>query len=173
MLQDIMRFDEDVDMGIARVAGASRTCSIWLGLGQGARPNPHNSSVTLPANFKLVADSWQEIHIYNPENFPIYPPAHDYFPDLVFVNKHVQPSSELCMNDLFHWGYGALRATDFYTTITALEQTGDMHIAVADFDAKQWTVANASPMPNNTPAYNNGFVQFDMMALWNEPNPGL
>lgn len=46
-----------------------------------------------------------------------------------------------------------------------------MHIAVMDFDAKQLTVANASPMPNASPAYNNGFIRFNMTALWAEVAP--
>jgi isopenicillin-N N-acyltransferase-like protein len=171
MLQDIMRFDADIDEALSRIGGATRTCAIWLGLGQGERPNPRNTSATLPADFKLVGDSFEQLHIYNPENFPIYPPEHDYFPNLLFVNKHVQPSRESCMNDLFHWGYGQLTAPIIYETITALEMTGDMHIAVMDFDEKQLYVANASPMPNTSPAYNNGFVQFDAAALWNEPAP--
>ena len=172
MLQDILRFDIDVDTAIARIGQSARTCSIWLGIGQGARPNPYLSNATLPPKFHIVADSFQELHIYTPENGPIYA-NHDYFPDLIFVNKHVQPSGEACMNDLFHWGWGQLQAESFYTTITALEQTGDMHIAVTDFDSKTFTVSNAHPLPNNTPAYNNGFVQFDMVAMWNEQPPTI
>jgi isopenicillin-N N-acyltransferase-like protein len=173
MLQDMMRFDSDIDEALARLGQSVRTCAIWLGLGQGARPNPRNPNVTLPADFKLVGDSFEYLHIYNPENFPIYPPAHDYFPQLLFVNKHVQPSKETCMNDLMHWGYGSLQASDFYTTITALEETGDMHIAVMDFDAKKLYIANAQPMPNNSPAYNNGFIEFQADALWNQAAPSL
>ena len=172
MLQDMMRFDHDIDEAIGRIGGAARTCAIWLGIGQGARPNPRVAGATLPADFKLVADSFQQLHVYNPENFPVYA-QHDYFADLLFVNKHVQPSTESCMNDLFHWGYGALTADMFRTTITALEETGDMHIAVTDFDNKMMYIANASPMPNNTPAYQNGFIQFDMEALFNAPAPDV
>jgi hypothetical protein len=176
MLQDIMRFDHDVDEAVARIGAAERTCAIWIGLGQclliddgkpsvwiflilflscacfpslcpsagqGARPNPHagepRATANLPADFKLVASSWEQLHVYNPENFPSYPPAHPYFPDLVFVNKHVQPSRETCMGDLMEWGYGSFEAMDFFQTVTALEQTGDMHIAVTG----RWNAQNA------------------------------
>jgi len=166
MIQDMLRFDSDVDAALSRVATGTRTCAIWLGLGQGARPNPRDPSVTLPANFKLVGDSFEEVHIYNPENGPVYP-NHDYFPDLLFADKHVQPSGHACMNDLMHWGYGKFSAKDIFQTVTALQQTGDMHIAVMDFDAATLHVANANAPPTYSPAYNNGFVKFDMKTLWN------
>lgn len=69
MLQDIMRFDADIDEALARIGGAVRTCSIWVGLGQGARPNPLDNTTTIPADFKLLGDSFEELHIYNPNNF--------------------------------------------------------------------------------------------------------
>lgn len=47
-----------------------------------------------------------------------------------------------------------------------------MHIAVFDFTAKQMSVANAWPVPNNVPAYNTGFVRFNMADLWNTTAPG-
>jgi len=171
MLQDIAKLDKDVDAGLARIATATRTCSIWIGLGQGARTvELNNKSVSLQPNFKLISSGWEEVHFYNPENFPFYE-NHDYFPDLVFVNKHVQPSGESCMNDLFHWGYGELTAQTFYENIVALEQTGDMHVAVTDFAAQQVYISNATPSPNASPAYNNGFVQIGLQDIWNQPRP--
>jgi len=175
LLADIMRFDNDIDEALARIGGATRTCAIWVGLGQGAHPNPRDPTQTVPADFKLLGDSFEELHIYNDINFPVYPPYHNYYPQLVFVNKHPQPSKENCFNDLMGWGWGNLTAADFYVTVTALEQTGDMHIAVTDFDNKMWYVANASPVPagggDASPAYDNGFVQVNMTALWSEQAP--
>jgi len=175
MLADIMRFDMDTDAALARIAGATRTCAIWLGFGQGERPNPLNDTLpALPASFTLVQDSFQEIHFWNPENFPYgdFPKgSHDYYPGVLFVDKKVQPSGNVCMNDVLGWGYGQWTAPLVYQTLTAMEQTGDMHIAVMDFDAKRIYVANASPTPNASPAYNNGFVAFDMQSLWQQPQP--
>jgi hypothetical protein len=51
-----------------------------------------------------------------------------------------------------------------------LEETGDMHIAVMDFDAKMIYIANAEPMPNNTPAYQNGFIQVSNRKLTSAPS---
>jgi len=175
MLADILRFDPDVDAALARVATGVRTCAIWLGFGQGERPNPRNAELPkLPAHFTLVQDSFEEVHFWNPENFPYgkyAQGAHDYRPGVLFVDKKVQPSGAQCMNDVIGWGYGQWTAPMVFETLTALEQTGNMHIGVMDFAAQQFYVANAAPMPNPTPAFQNGFVQFDMNAIWSEPRP--
>jgi len=170
MLQDMLRFDPDIDSCLARLGESVRTCAIWLGLGQGARPNPHQGGPDLPANFRLVEDSFEELAFWNPETFPTYA-QHSYFPGVLFVNKHVQPSKDSCMNDLITQYYGSLTALDVFQSITALQQTGDMHIAVADFDNKMYYVANAKPMPDNQPAYGNGFISFNMTALWQQQPP--
>ena len=171
MLADIMRFDQDIDSALARIGQSVRTCAIWVGIGQGARQNPYDDT-TIPADFKLLGDSFEELHTYNPTNFPYYPPHHTYFPSLLYVNKHVQPSSEQCMNDLFNATYGELTAEVFYTTITAMETTGDMHIQVTDFDAKTLYIANAA-IAGGPPAYENGFIQFDAAALFAQPAPSV
>jgi len=167
MLQDMLRFDVDINAALARLGQSQRTCAIWLGLGQGSHPNPHGSAFAdVPADFRLVADSFQELHFYTPESFPTYS-GHDYQPGAVWVNKHPQPSSEPCMNDMMNAYHGTLESSMFYQLITALEETGDMHIAVMDFDAGLMFVSNASPAtPKASPAYGNGFIQFNMTSLW-------
>lgn len=93
--------------------------------------------------------------------------------DLLFVDRYVQPSNHTCFNDVVHGSYGSFDATVIFQTLTPLAQTGDMHIAVTDFDANTIHIANASPMPNNSPAYNNGFVKFNSQALWTQKQPLL
>jgi hypothetical protein len=95
-------------------------------------------------SFKLVAYSNQLVQIFNPRNFPTYP-SHDRLPGLLWVNKHVQPSSEACMNDLAHWLYGGINAVGIAQYITAMEQSGDMHIAIYDYGQGQLYISNASP----------------------------
>lgn len=163
MLQDILRYDMDTDSALSRIATANRTCSIWIGLGDG------NAN-----SFKLVSYSNQLVQIWNPNNFVPYQ-NHDHFNDLLFINKHVQPSTEPCMNDVFHWLYGTVNATDLYQYVAALEETGDMHIAVYDFASSTMYVSNASPGDGHgngvVPAYNRPFLQFNMTQLWNLAPP--
>jgi hypothetical protein len=104
---------------------------------------------------------------------------HDRFDSLVFINKHVQPSSEPCMNDLMQAAVSARAMTGDVAAryVAALEQTGDSHIAVFDFTGDGTVrVANASPVGVGgavTPAYASPFVAFNMSALWAEPAPAL
>lgn len=158
LLADALMLDRDTDQALSRIATANRTCAIWIGLGD-AHGNGGGGS------FKAVAYSAQQVSIYNDVNFPSYPPAHDLFKDLLFINKHVQPSSEPCMNDLMHALYGNVSGLATLQYVTALEQTGDMHIAVYDWAADTLHVANASPDGTQL-AYDATFVEFSMSALW-------
>jgi hypothetical protein len=65
-------------------------------------------------------------------NFPSYP-NHDLFEGLVFIDKHTQPSSDPCLNTLLHKYYGNIDPLVTLQYITAVFQTGNMHIAIYDF----------------------------------------
>ena len=161
LLQDALMFDGDTDAVLSRIASANRTCSIWIGVGD-AHGNGGGGS------FKAIGYSATTVNVYNDQNFPVYPPAHDRFKGLVFINKHVQPSSEPCMNDLMHALYGSISGLATWQYVTALEQTGDMHIMVMDWQADALFVANASPGGGQL-AYDATFVSFRMSSLWAEP----
>lgn len=159
-----MRYDVDMDQALSRIASANRTCSVWLGLAD-----------HLNVQGKVVAYSNQQVSIYNDRNFPAYP-EHDLFPSLLFINKHVQPSTEPCMNDMMHAYYGSIDGPLVAGYVAALEQTGDMHIGIVD-----WTPAGpflyvsnagiADPNGTSVPAYDRPYFRFDLNALWATPNP--
>lgn len=165
LIQDILRYDMDTDSALSRIATANRTCSIWIGLG-----DYYNQQ------FKIVAYSNQLVQIINPRNFVPYP-NHNSYGDLLFINKHVQPSTEPCMNDIISKWYGSLDAVTLFQQVTALEQTGNMHIAVYDFSNQLMYVSNASPGDghgnNVTNAYDQPFIRYNMTELWNMPPPAV
>jgi hypothetical protein len=119
----------------------------------------------------VVQYSNQLVNFFNPNNYPTYV-NHDRFADLMFVNKHVQPSTEPCMNDLMHYLYGSIDGPSIIKYVTAMEQTGDMHIGVFDWNNRWMYVSNASPSDANgngaVPAYNRPFMRFDMQTLWDQ-----
>jgi len=162
LYQDILQFDMDTDAALSRIGTANRTCAIWVGLGDA---NGNDGS----GGFKLVQYAQQTFNVLNDRNFPAYPPAHDLFKQLVFINKHVQPSSEPCMNDLMHAVHGSVTGRAAAQYVSALEQTGNCHIAAWDFAADEMLVANASPAGD--PAYNAPFVSLSLSALWAEAPP--
>jgi len=155
LTRDILQFDPDVDSALARIANTARTCSIWLGLG-----DPENE-------FKAVGYSHDYVLIYDDNTFPVYP-AHPRMNGVVYIDKHVQPSHNPCLASLLQKYYGNLTPSVIKTYVTALHQTGDMHIAIYDFKENLVYVSNASPYVNNTyiPAYNRQFIQLDMTALF-------
>ena len=164
LLADSLMFDADTDQVLSRIATANRTCAIWIGLGD-AHGNGGGGS------FKAISYSNQLVNIYNDVNYPNYT-NHDKYENLVFINKHVQPSDEPCMNDCLHDIYGSVTGLNTFQYITALEQTGDMHIAVYDFGVDLMFVANASPDGKQL-AYDSTFVQFTMSKLWQNLPTGL
>ena len=125
-------------------------------------------------------------------------PAHPQINDVVYVDKHVQPSGNPCLGELIKNNYGSLNAETVIRNVTAIGQTGkkkkkknsfifyfifflffffflligDMHAAVYDFHQNLVYVSNASPWLNNTcvPAYDRPFVRLNMTQLFNLPN---
>lgn len=162
LLQDILQYDWDTDLALSRVASANRTCSFWIGLGD--KVNNH---------FKAIGYSNQEVLIYNDRNYPSYP-NHDLFTNLVFIDKHVQPSGNPCMNQLMHAYYGQIDALNVLQYVTAQAQTGDMHIQVTDYANELIYVSNAAPVDANgnaVPAYVRPFIRLNLTELWQTPNP--
>jgi hypothetical protein len=157
LFQDALQFDRDGDEVLSRIASANRTCSVWLGVGD-AHGNEGGGA------FRIVAYSHQTVNIFNDRNFVPYA-NHDAYKDLLFINKHVQPSDEPCMNDIVKAAYGALDGRALAQYVAAGEQTGDMHIATYDWAADELIVANASPDGTQL-AYDAPLVRFSMSALW-------
>jgi isopenicillin-N N-acyltransferase like protein len=158
LLQDILRFDGDMDAALSRIATANRTCSIWVSL------SDRNNALG-----KVVQYSNQVVNIFNPVNFPAYA-SHDRFPNAMFVNKHVQPSSEPCMNELMHAAYGAIDANAL-VQIAAVEATGDMHAAIYEWSTppRMYVTNAATPdaSGNVVYGYQRQWLGFDMSVMWN------
>lgn len=96
-------------------------------------------------------------------------PNHDLFTDLIFVDKHVQPSANPCFNNLMHQYYGKLDGPTIAQFVTSQEQTGDMHIAIMDWAQQFMYISNAgiaNAAGSATPAYNRPFLRFNMTSLW-------
>jgi len=164
LLRDILQFDMDTTSAISRIANAERTCSIWVGVGDG-----------YSNEFRTIQYSHDYIQVYDDYNFPAYLPQHPLMEGVVFVDKHVQPSHDPCLGSLIQQYYGALNVENTIQYITAQLQTGDMHIGVYDYAENLIYVANASPYNNvtqqYTPAYNSQFVMLNMTQVFAEPQP--
>mmetsp|Transcript_26735 Transcript_26735/g.92879 ORF Transcript_26735/g.92879 Transcript_26735/m.92879 type:complete len:371 (-) Transcript_26735:219-1331(-) len=165
LLRDILQYDNTVDEAVARIEGANRTCSIFVGVGD-------NKAKT----FRGIEYSHDEVNVYDDKNFPAYPPYHNLSAGLVFFDKHTQPDNNACMGDLLGQYYGDIDPLNTLQRITSVFQTGDMHIAIYDYQQQTMYVSNASPMIGGNAstvvkAYDRPFVKLDMKAAFDEPAP--
>jgi hypothetical protein len=164
LLRDILQYDEDIDAAMNRIYNAHRTCSIWVGLGSGKTDR-----------FRVVQYSHEEVNQFDDINYPAYPPYHPRFDGLVFVDKHKQPSHHMCLGSLLKQYYGKIAPALTARDITAVHQTGDMHIMIMDYAQSVTWVSNASPFNATTqtaiPAYDRQFTIFDMKTLFTQDIP--
>jgi hypothetical protein len=163
LLADILRFDVDTDRALSRIASANRTCAIFVGIGDAAA-----------GTFKYVQYSNPVVDVVNTRNFVPWQ-NHPAFADLLFINKHVQPSTDPCMTDTFTALYGNIDAAALFQQVSAFDETGNMHIAVYDFARSLMYVSNASPGDGHgngvVNAYAQPFLQFNMTEMWATPAP--
>jgi len=156
LLRDILQYDYTVTDAINRIIAAHRTCSIFIGLGDGR------------SHFNVVEYSYETVAIFDDMNFQLTNPVHIQFDDIVYVDKHEQPSHDPCLPSLLQQQYGAIDPQNVIQNITAVFQTGDMHIGIYDFKHNLMYVSNASPYVNNTaiPAYDRQFISLNMTQLF-------
>jgi len=155
LLRDILQFDNSVDDAITRIVNAPRTCAIFLGVG-----DPVNK-------FRAIEYSYERVEVFDDVNFPEYP-AHPKMKNLIYINKHAQPSSDPCLGDLLKAQYGSIDPEYLIRHVAAEHQTGDSHAAVYDYANNWMYVSIASPYINGTftPAYDRQWTKFDMEALF-------
>jgi len=167
-LRDILQFDTTIEEGVERLTNADRTCSIFVGIGD------HQSGT-----FNAVEYSVDILEVFNDSTpFPGFrpmSPEHPLLNDLVYIDKHVQPSGDPCMAQLLQQNYGNIDALNTINLIS-LFQTGDLHAAVYDFGANAMYVGVANqtgpfPPPDQSqimPAYDRPFLRFNMTQLFSE-----
>jgi len=159
LLRDFLQFDNTTDDVINRIQRTVRTCSIWIGVG-----SPMD-------NFKIIQYSYEGFNILNDRNYPPYK-NHPNYKNLVYVDKHVQPSGDNCLGDTLGKDHGNINALSLITNTTALHQTGDTHIAIYDFARLEMYVAFAGVYDPKTksciPAYNRRFTKLNMDKLFKE-----
>ena len=162
VLQDVLWYDNTKEDAIKRLENTHRTCSIWIGIGD---------STTKQVD--VVSYGHDYITVYNSTSFPTYYPGHPYIEDVIYVNKHKQPSNDQCLAELLN-STKSINSEYMYKYVAPMSETGDMHIAIYDYSNRFMYVANAG-IYNKTskyaqPAYMRPFVRLNMTQLFNEKN---
>jgi len=155
LLRDILQFDRSIDDALNRIGNAQRTCSIHVGIG-----DPVNK-------FRAVEYSHDYVQIYDDITYPEYN-GHPKMNNLIYINKHVQPSADPCLGDLLKVQYGSIDSEYLIRHVVAEHQTGDTHAAVYDYANNFIYVVIAGPYVNGTytPAYDRQWTKFDMTQLF-------
>jgi hypothetical protein len=157
LLRDILQWDQTNEDAVSRIHNAKRTCSIFIGLGD-ATPD-----------FNVVQYSNEVVNVFNNTYQPTWS-AHPQYDDVLYVDKHKQPSNDPCLGSLIGTYYGNLDALTIMRQIAPLHETGDTHIAVYDYGANMMYVANCGVVPeggdDGEPAYNRAFTGFNMTELF-------
>jgi hypothetical protein len=151
-------------------ANAHRTCSIHLGVGSYER----NRATTNDDNigFRGIEYSAEELNVFNWQDM-FNTTAHPRMRDVVYWDKHVQPSGNPCLGSLLTDAYGHLDAPTIIRNITSLAQTGDTLNLVFDYGENAAYLAFSAPSDPAGPleAYNRVHTRLDMAKLFAEPPP--
>lgn len=155
VLRDILLWDQTVASAVARIQNASRTCSIFVGVGG------------MQEKFRAIEYSYDYVNVYDDKTYPVYK-NHPRMNGLVYINKHTQPSTDTCMTGLLQSRYGQVDAA-FLIQVAAIQQTGDTHAAVYDYRNGQIYISSASAADakgHSVPAYARQWTRVSLSALW-------
>ena len=144
------------------VEDAKRTCGIHLGIGD-----------STTNTFNGLEINAEQVKIFNWTTIKPYP-QHPVIEDVMYWDKHAQPTGSYCLSSLLEEYYGNIDAEVLTTKIAAQEQSGDIHCAAFDYTTMVAFFANARKTfdPNGPlDAYDRQFTKLDMKALFAEQAP--
>eukprot|EP01120_Amphizonella_sp_Union-15-10_P000168 TRINITY_DN10204_c0_g1_i1.p1 TRINITY_DN10204_c0_g1~~TRINITY_DN10204_c0_g1_i1.p1 ORF type:complete len:444 (+),score=73.68 TRINITY_DN10204_c0_g1_i1:42-1334(+) len=165
LLRDILQFDQSLDDALNRMINAQRTVHLILGVGDGK----------IPA-FRSIQYSHSKMQIMDDNNMMPYNETwHPRIKDIVYYGMDwICPGYDLKLSEELKDFYGNITAENTIRYITALVQTGDLHVAVYDLTQNKIFASFAAPSWSNDVekyAYQRQFMEIDTAALWNEPRP--
>lgn len=157
VLRDVLQYATDLDAALNILINAKRTCSIHVGVGD-----------SKTGEFRGVEYSHKYLNVYDWMTQPSSD-AHPQLRNVVYWDKHVQPSSDPCFGSMLRQYYGKLNVENT-RQIVAASKTGDMQVAVFDFKNNFVYVANAKAEGEQGPdnAFDRSYVKFDMNAIFAE-----
>ncbi len=170
VLRDVVQFADSIDSALTILANAHRTCSIHFGLAAYER----NASITADHNigFRGIEYSARELNIFNWED--MYNTSHHpILKDVVYWDKHVQPSNNPCLGSLLVANYGHLDVETIIYNITSLSETGNTMNLIRDHAENAVYIAYSAPDDPQGPleAYKRVHTRIDMGKLFSEPPP--
>jgi hypothetical protein len=139
----------------------TRTWAIFLGVGDYETQE-----------MDIVGYRAADFHAYTPETMPDVT-SQPYIQDLVYVDKHPQPSTDTTLPNLL-LNYNGNMTMENTKTIVATHETGDLHIAVYDYGtATMWfsvgrinAIGDFGPDGKIWKACYRPYLQYNLADLW-------
>jgi len=164
LLREILQYDQTLDDAINRMANARRTCDLILGVGDG--------KMNL---FRGMEYSYSVLDVMDDTNLrPANDTWHPKIPDVVYWGMDWDcPSYNYVLSQQIKKYYGQITPELAIRYFTAVEMSGDNHLAYYDLTDSQFYVSFAAQeyVSGPTPAYARQFTRWDANALFNEQPP--
>jgi len=154
VLRDAAQFATDVDSAINMFINTQRTAAIFIGVGD-----------SVNQNFRGVQYSARELDVVDWSN--IY--EDEYHPrlrDVVYWDKHVQPSGDHCTSSLLQNNHGKYTPEFLISQVLPLAKTGDVQACVFDFLNNHVYVSYNVFQQQPAFAYQRTYVRLDMNKIF-------
>jgi len=167
LLRDILHSDSALEDSIQRMEDANRTCDLILGVGDGKEGAGGGK------NFRSFQYSYSNLTVMDDTNLL---PDEDWHKKIDSVVYHgmdwICPGNSQAMYNQITKHWGNLSAEVAIRDITAVETSGDTHLAYYDLKNMQmWaSFARQSYLTGPLKAFDRQFVRFDLASLFAEPN---
>jgi len=170
ILRDILQFDATLEDAMKHITGASRTCDLILGVGDGKV-----DSTTDGAPFRGVQYSHSVANFFDDTNMePKNDTWHAKIESMVYYGMDwLCPNFSIVLHRQLAMLHGSLNVANTVREVVPIVQTGDLHIAIYDLTRMMMYVANAKSDNESGPsmAYDRQFIQLNMTLLFQEPSP--
>lgn len=169
LLRDILQFDNSYEDSIHRMETAKRTCDLILGVGDGKA----NAST-----FRAFEYSASVCNVFDDTNMMPYNQTwHPRIKNTVYYGMDwLCPNYSEVLAQRIQKYYGTVTPELSIKEITAIVQTGDVHLAVYDLTDSQMYVSfmrNTTSTDGPEMAYDRSFTKLDLAKLFNEQPPAM
>ena len=157
ILRDVL-YTKSLEEALSTMKNANRTCTIHVGVGDGVENEFRG--------VEMAKDYFQEFN-WTTLNYTNHPAIKD----VVYWDKHQQPSHFDCLPRLLEAAHGAITAEYLALNVSGVGETGDYHSVAFDYAEKIAFFANSrktNVTTGNLNAYARQYTWLNVSALFAE-----